>query len=135
MSTPARILVVCDADSSTDASVRALPTERFDVTTVHDTAAVCAAASDTDPSLVLLDLQMPGYGGFEVAGRLAVDHPGIPVLYLVGAGPHEQLAQGFLLGDDLWLRSPAPPEELARRLDAALRDADLASASAAAVSV
>jgi len=134
MRTPSRILVACDGEGSTDTVVHTLPAEQFDVTTIHDAGAVSAAVSDMDPSLVLLDLQMPGYRGFEVAGRLAVDHPGVPVLYLVGAGPHEQLIQGFLLGDDRWLRSPVPPEELARRVDAALRNADLASASTAMVS-
>jgi DNA-binding NarL/FixJ family response regulator len=54
------------------------------VGTAMDGASALVLAAKLHPDLVLLDLQMPGMSGLEVATRLASEFPGILVVIVTG---------------------------------------------------
>ena len=47
-------------------------------------------ATTSDFDLVLTDLSMPGMSGWEVAGRIQSDAPGLPVVLVTGSTISEQ---------------------------------------------
>lgn len=86
-----------------------LQAEGFEVVgEASDAASALACCRSLRPWLVLLDVQLPGGDGFEVAGRLAAQ-PDPPVVVLVssrGASSYRQrlattTAKGFLAKEDL----------------------------------
>jgi DNA-binding response OmpR family regulator len=67
------------------------------------------------PSLVLLDVMMPGVDGWSVAERLAVDETtrGIPVVFLSARASHEDRLRAQELGAVGYVVKPFDPIELA----------------------
>lgn len=77
------------------------------------------------PSLVILDLMLPGMSGFEVLQKLRVD-PGtndVPVLMLTARRDEHDRIEGLSLGADDYLTKPFSPQELVLRVKAILRRA------------
>ena len=72
------------------------------------------------PSLVLLDLILPGVDGIELMGRVpALD--GLPVIFISGYGRDETIARAFESGASDYIVKPFSPTELVARVQAALR--------------
>ena len=74
------------------------------------------------PSLILLDVMMPGMDGYEVTKRIREDKniPFIPIL-LVTAREESSLVQGLDAGADEFVRKPFQIEELQARVRSMLR--------------
>ncbi|MEM6614796.1 MAG: hybrid sensor histidine kinase/response regulator [Cyanobacteria bacterium P01_C01_bin.72] len=74
------------------------------------------------PSLILLDVMMPGMDGYEVTKRIRNDKniPFIPIL-LVTAREESSLVQGLDAGADEFVRKPFQIEELQARVRSMLR--------------
>jgi DNA-binding NarL/FixJ family response regulator len=67
-----RVLIVDDHPSFRASARRLLEAEGFDVVgEASDGHEAIAAALELKPDLILLDVQLPDFDGFEVAGRLA----------------------------------------------------------------
>lgn len=82
-----------------------------------------ALAKANPPSVILLDLEMPGVDGFEVL-RALKDEPAtmhIPVIVLTGRGGSEDKVTAFDLGAVDYVTKPCDLAELRARLRAALR--------------
>ncbi|HEY0972027.1 MAG TPA: response regulator transcription factor [Gemmatimonadales bacterium] len=75
------------------------------------------------PDLVVLDLMLPGIGGFEVLARLRADEAtrGIAVLMLTARGEEVDRIRGLTLGADDYLTKPFNAQELVLRVGAILR--------------
>lgn len=76
-----------------------------------------------EPSLVLLDVDMPGMNGFEVC-QLLKDNPAtmhIPVVFLTGATSIQQKIEGLDLGAIDYITKPIEPAEFRARIRAVLR--------------
>ena len=72
------------------------------------------------PSLVLLDLILPGVDGIELMGRVpALD--GLPVIFISGYGRDETIARALDSGAADYIVKPFSPTELVARVQAALR--------------
>ncbi|MFC3675492.1 response regulator transcription factor [Ferrovibrio xuzhouensis] len=71
-------------------------------------------------TLVLLDLGLPGIGGFEVLATLRRDSQ-IPVIILSGLDETDAKIQALDLGADDYVTKPFDPGELLARVRAALR--------------
>ena len=72
------------------------------------------------PSLVLLDLMLPGVDGIELMGRV----PGLaelPVIFISGYGRDETIARALDSGAADYIVKPFSPTELVARVQAALR--------------
>ncbi|POZ64039.1 HD-GYP domain-containing protein [Chromobacterium alticapitis] len=75
------------------------------------------ASGDTAPDLILLDVMLPGMGGYEVCRRLKSDPrtAQTPVIFLTGRGESEEEQAGFDAGAADYIVKPiSPPIVLAR---------------------
>jgi two-component system phosphate regulon response regulator PhoB len=101
---------------------------------------VATAANGTDalsqanrerPSLVILDLMLPGMSGFEVLRKLrGRDHTrDVAVLMLTARRDEPDRIEGLSLGADDYLTKPFSPQELVLRVKAILRRAGSKSSS------
>ena len=75
--------------------------------------------------LVVLDVMLPGFDGFEILKRLRAQSQ-VPVLMLTARGEDVDRIVGLELGADDYLPKPFNPRELAARIRAILRRADSA---------
>jgi DNA-binding response OmpR family regulator len=71
-------------------------------------------------AIVILDVMLPGTGGFEVLRQLRT-RSRIPVLMLTARGDEQDRIRGLELGADDYLPKPFNPRELSARLQAILR--------------
>ncbi len=76
-----------------------------------------------DYALVLLDVMLPGIGGFEVCRELRRERPRLPILMLTARGAEEDVLEGFRCGSDDYLTKPFSVAELVARIEALLRRA------------
>jgi len=76
------------------------------------------------PDLLLLDVRMPIFDGFEVCQRLKSDPltADIPIFMLTGAGDVDDRVRGLSLGAEDYLTKPYDFEELAARIAARMRN-------------
>jgi DNA-binding response OmpR family regulator len=91
-----------------------------------DGAAALAAYDREEPSLVILDVNMPRLSGFEVCRKIRQRSPapgGTPIMMLTVRGAEEDLVQGLDLGADDYLTKPFSPRALLARVRALLRRA------------
>src|SRR6516164_625252 len=75
------------------------------------------ARGDLPPDLILLDIMMPGLGGYEVCKRLKADPrtARIPVIFLTALSESEDEARGFAIGAEDYITKPvSAPSVLAR---------------------
>ncbi len=84
-------------------------------------AAVARHAAD-DPDLVILDVNLPGYDGFEVCRRIR-ERSATPVMMLTVRGEEADVVRGLDLGADDYLPKPFSPRTLLARVRALLRRA------------
>jgi DNA-binding NarL/FixJ family response regulator len=82
---PTRVLIVDDHPSFRASARLLLESEGWEVVgEVADGARAIAAAEELEPDLVLLDIQLPDFDGFEVSSRLASNGGG-PAVILVSS--------------------------------------------------
>ncbi|MEM8933209.1 MAG: response regulator transcription factor [Acidobacteriota bacterium] len=79
-----------------------------------------AAVAQHAPSLVILDLSLPGADGLEVLRRLRA-HSEVPVLLLTARSTETDKVLGFEIGADDYLTKPFGTRELVARARALLR--------------
>ena len=75
------------------------------------------------PDLVLLDIMLPGLGGFEVLRGIRASTPGLPVIMITAKGQEADKVLGFELGVDDYVTKPFSVLELLGRVGAVLRRA------------
>jgi DNA-binding response OmpR family regulator len=82
-------------------------------------AALQMIEADT-PEIVILDVMMPGIGGFEVLRRIKSQHPQLPVILLTGRGSEKEGVKGMQLGAFDYLMKPLDIEELIKKMQEAI---------------
>ncbi|NDJ62502.1 MAG: response regulator transcription factor [Chloroflexi bacterium] len=80
------------------------------------------------PDVVLLDVMMPELDGFETL-RMLREFSNIPVIMLTAKSEENDIVYGLELGADDYITKPFGPRELASRIKAVLRRADMPSNS------
>ena len=132
-----RILVVDDEPAITKLLRRVLEGEGHEVVVAADGQAALDRLSERRPDLVILDLDMPRLGGFEVCRRLkaAPETRLLPVLVLTGTGAAGTRLRAWGLGADEFLTKPFQALEVAARCRSLLRQKDLVDALDSAESV
>ncbi len=120
---PARVLVVDDDRAAAALMGRVLTRAGFEVETSHDGPAALAAAERFGPDACVLDINMPGMDGYELARRLRGRLPGRPPVLaaLTGNGGCEHLDRAAAAGFDLHFSKPADPAEVVEQLDDCVR--------------
>ncbi len=105
---------------------RFLEAEGYDVTYAGNGAIALEQFPLVRPDLVLLDINMPGFNGFEVAERIREADRHVLIFFLSDRSEKSDRLQGFRLRANDYLAKPFYPEELIARIrerfDAQLSD-------------
>jgi len=117
------ILVVEDEEDILDLVSYNLKQAGFSTVAVGSGEEALEVASEGAPSLVLLDLMLPGMDGLEVCRLLkgSAETKHIPVLMLTARTEEVDRIVGLELGADDYLTKPFSPRELVLRVRAILR--------------
>jgi CheY-like chemotaxis protein len=101
----AKILVVDDEEDLRDILVRIVGGAGHEVLAAHDGASAIAAARASQPSLVILDLMMPGTDGFDVLRTLRADPGGqdVPVVVYTALSDRKSRERAMALGATAYL--------------------------------
>ncbi|MGH2936823.1 MAG: response regulator transcription factor [Solirubrobacterales bacterium] len=113
-----RVLIVEDEPHLAEAVRDGLRLEAIaaDIAGDGDTALELLGANDYD--IAVLDRDIPGPSGDEVARRIVASGSGMPILMLTAADRLDDKASGFELGADDYLTKPFELQELVLRLRA-----------------
>jgi PAS domain S-box-containing protein len=119
----ATVLLVDDDGQVSAAARRALERAGYVVLTASDGAHGLRVATGHGGRIDLLitDLVMPGFGGRELARRVATVRPGMRVLYTSGYTAQAMNQQAILEAGDAFLGKPFTPDALLQRVSEVLR--------------
>jgi two-component system response regulator ResD len=118
------VLVVEDEPTIAEVVARYLERAGYHARTAGDGPAALAAAQESRPDLVVLDIMLPGLDGLEVMRRLHADLEGrVAVILLTAKGEESHRVVGLRSGADDYVVKPFSPAELVARVDAVLRRA------------
>ncbi len=121
-----KVLVVDDEHTITDVVGRYLRAAGYETITAHDGRGAVELARREHPTLMVLDLMLPGMDGLEVMRSVRAVGEQTPIILLTARGDESDRVVGLRLGADDYLVKPFFPSELVARVDAVLRRADLA---------
>jgi DNA-binding response OmpR family regulator len=121
----ADVLVVDDDPTVAEVVAAYLRRAGHAVRLVSDGPAAVAAARARLPDLLVLDLMLPGYDGFEVFRRIRQLGP-VCVIMLTARASEQDRILGLELGADDYVTKPFSPRELALRVRSVLRRTDRA---------
>jgi two-component system phosphate regulon response regulator PhoB len=121
-----RVLVVDDDEGVRTSVTWALEADGFSVDSVHDGVSAIEQIESSPPSLVVLDLSLPGIGGLDILRRIRQrEQRGgtfrLPIIVLSGRDGETDRIVGLDLGADDYLVKPFSPGELAARARSVLR--------------
>lgn len=117
-----KALVVDDDRVLADVVAFTLRREGFEVAKVYDGEAAIAAWAETQPDLIILDVNLPKLNGFEVCRQIR-RHDNTPVLLLTVRDEEDDIVLGLELGADDYITKPFSPRQLVARIQAILRRA------------
>ena len=109
-----RVLLVEDNDDARDAVAALLRAQGFEVLEAHDGAEALAAAARYRPDVVVMDIDLPGKSGLEVAReiRARADLCHLALIALSGHGQESDKEETRRAGFDAHLVKPATPDDL-----------------------
>ena len=116
------ILVVDDDPGILKLVTLNLELEGYQVITASDGKTALQLIENEQPTLVILDVMMPGMGGFEVCQQIR-GFSDVPIVMLTAMGGENDIVHGLNLGADDYVAKPFNPGELAARVKAVLRRA------------
>lgn len=106
-----RLVLVVDDDEMIRRLVRAvLEADEFEVTEARDGATALRLATEQEPSVVVLDVMMPGLDGVEVCRRL--DHRRVKVVMLTARDDPMLETEAKEAGADAFMTKPFMPMQL-----------------------
>jgi DNA-binding response OmpR family regulator len=116
-----RVVLVVDDDDVIRSLVRdGLEREGFEVRDAVDGTGALREVAQAPPDLVVLDVNLPAVGGFDVLSSIRVSSK-VPVILLTGRIDELDRVLGLELGADDYVVKPFSPRELASRVRAVLR--------------
>ena len=115
------MLVVDDEENISFLVGSALRLQGYQVECAASGAAALAAAAILDPQVVVLDIQLPDFDGYEVLRRLRSTGSRASVLFLTARSSTGDRVRGLTEGGDDYLVKPFALEELIARVQVALR--------------
>jgi len=128
------VLVVDDEPIVRDVVVRYLEEEGFRTLQAADGDAARTLLEQETPSLVVLDLMLPGTDGLALC-RWIRSRSELPVIMVTALGEESDRLAGLELGADDYLTKPFSPRELVARVKAVLRRSSPVDAKAELIEV
>ena len=118
-----RILLVEDDASAATILSQVLSSVGNDVEIADDGRQALAKIGDFNPDVILLDLQMPGRDGFELARLIRVNprQALIPIIMMSGLSDREVRLRAIHCGADDFIAKPLTTEDLFTRIGNSLR--------------
>ncbi|HVK82849.1 MAG TPA: hybrid sensor histidine kinase/response regulator [Kofleriaceae bacterium] len=118
-----RVLVVDDSPQNRMVAVGHLEAAGYEVDAVETGEEALAYLGGTRTDLIVLDVLMPGIGGFETCRRVKAmpQATGVPVLFLTALGDREATQPALDAGGDDLLAKPFNRAELLLRVRALIR--------------
>jgi two-component system OmpR family response regulator len=116
-----RVLVVDDETNLAELVATALRYAGFVTATAGTGAGAIAQASEFRPHLVILDVMLPDFDGFEVSRRLGESGSQAPILFLTARDATEDKVRGLTVGGDDYVTKPFSLDELIARVRVILR--------------
>ena len=115
---PPRVLVVDDNQDAAISLAMVLGAAGFDVQTSFDGNTALQAAKTFDPHACVLDINMPGMEGYELAKRLRQMAPTHPLVLatITGSNDDSHLDRAVDAGFDLHFTKPADPRDVIEQL-------------------
>src|SRR5476649_54702 len=127
-----RILIVEDEPKLAAVMADYLHIEGFETTSISDGAEVIPFIRTTPPSLMLLDLMLPGRNGMDIC-REVRQFSTLPVIILTARVDEADRLRGLEIGADDYVYKPFSPREVVARVKAILRRAAPPALTAAPV--
>ena len=115
------ILAVDDETNITQLIRLYLEKEGFRVITSENGLEVFDIIQEQEPSLIILDLMLPGLNGLEVCRKLRAENNPVAILMLTARDDDIDKILGLEIGADDYLTKPFNPRELIARVKAILR--------------
>jgi len=119
----ATILLLEDDEVLGETMVDLLEGKSFRVVHVVTGEEALEATFDTPFDLLILDVNVPGLGGFELLKSLREAGVTTPAIFITARTDIASLARGFEVGADDYLKKPFDFDELLIRIEALLRKA------------
>ena len=116
-----RILLVEDEDAMGRGLEYNLQEEGYQVTWARDGRKALEYYWDMEFDLILLDIMLPHYDGFEVAEKIRESSPQVPILMLTARSGIEDRIKGLALGSDDYMTKPFHLNELLLRIKGMLK--------------
>jgi diguanylate cyclase (GGDEF)-like protein len=118
-----RVLLIDDCYTIHGLIKARLKDQRLEWHSAYDGKQAVETAASIRPDLILLDVDLPEFDGFEVCRRLKDDARtmDIPVVFLTGATSTEEKIRGLELGAVDYIAKPFDPAELRARVKVSLR--------------
>ena len=107
-----RVLFVDDEKDLVSTVVERLELRGIDATGAVSGQEALALVGERPFDVVLLDVRMPGLGGFDVIRRIKQSHPDLAVILLSGHGAKEDADTGLRLGAFDYLQKPVDLEDV-----------------------
>jgi len=120
-----RLIYVVDDENNIQELIRHyLEREGYQVEVFSDGIALLAALQERTPSLIILDVMMPGIDGFDVCRQIR-QKSNVPIIFVSAKDQPEDRVTGISLGSDDYLVKPFLPQELMARVEALFRRIDM----------
>ncbi|MEI6561133.1 MAG: response regulator [Verrucomicrobiota bacterium] len=121
-----KILIADDEPDVVDLVAANLRVAGYEVITAPDGPSALTAMREELPSLLVLDLMLPGMSGLEVCRALKADAKTapIPIVMLTAKAEEVDRIVGLELGADDYVTKPFSPRELVLRVKSVLRRSD-----------
>jgi len=118
MTPPYEIMIVDDTPSALEILAEILIENGYAVRSIDNGESALQSAIADPPSLILMDIRMPGMDGFEVCRRLKAQQEShnIPVLFISAVNALKERVQGLALGAVDFISKPFQREELLARV-------------------
>ena len=119
----AEILIVEDHAPFRETLAETLTDEGYAVRQAANGVQALAAFAEKRPSLVLLDVMMPGRDGYAVCAEMRAKDPLVPILMLTAKNAEDDRVRGLRRGADDYIDKTVGTRELLARIGTALRRA------------
>ena len=118
----ARILIAEDEPSIRDLIAFTVRFAGHEVTTVTNGEEAVAAACESMPDLILLNVGMPKMNGYDACRALKMSSilKDIPVVFLSAKGQEAEIREGMEAGAEAYLLKPFAPDQLNERINSVL---------------
>src|SRR5256712_4675627 len=117
----ARVLVIDDEPIIRDVLQDILAREGYVIDSVPDDESGLKVLDSGERDLVILDLMLPGIGGFETLKEIKRRDPDSVVVMITAYGSVETAGQAMRMGAHDYLTKPFKNEDVLRTLDTGLR--------------